>query len=220
MEMQNTAPRNKPLRMHLLELTSMMVKLKRSRMPLPNGAYNETLDSLLMASIKRCEKDETSLISLKYPLTEPSMIHGLMGLKSYMLSLYYENVFCGEYDVSELEWLYDNYCVKFGKDREEAVFNIYSAVYLNALFCDYLKKDYGTLRLTKDDCKLANGLLGALTDDDRYDILFGCAKHFTYGSIAYNNKTFEKLFSSVLYAIKHKSIYKLLVTSEGNPAGE
>ena len=211
METQNQ-PKNKPLRMHLLELTSMMVKLKRSRMQLPNGAYNHTLDTQLMASIKRCEKDETSLISLKYPLVEPSMIHGLMGLKSYMLSLYYENAFCAEYDKEELVWLYENYCAKFERDPVEGVFNIYSAVYLNALFCDYLKKDYGTLKINAADCKLIQSLLGSLTDEDRYDILFGCAKHFTYGSIAYNNKTFEKQLPTILSALKHKAIHKLLVT--------
>lgn len=205
-------PKNKPLRMHLLELTSMMVKLKRTRMQLPNSAYNHTLDSMLMASIKRCEKDETSLISLKYPLADPSMVHGLMGLKSYMLSLYYENVFCAEYGSEELSWFYERYCEKFEKHPEESVFNVYSAVYLNALFCDYLKKDYGTLRITENDCKLIQSLLGGLTDDDRYDILFSCAKHFTYGSIAYNNKSFDRVFPQVLSAVKHKSVSKILTT--------
>ena len=199
--------------MHLLELTSMLVKLKRGRLNLPNLAYNETLDSLLMDAIKKCEQNETSLFSIKYPLVEHSMIHGLMGLKSYMLSLYYETGFCKEYDIDDLEWLYAAYCRKFDKDREASVFNIYSAVYLNALFCDYLKKDYGTLRLSEDDCKLAQSLLGNLTDDDRYEIMFSCAKHFTYGSISYNNKSFDKLFPSVLSAIKHKNVGKILVTN-------
>ncbi|MBQ7161132.1 MAG: hypothetical protein IJR90_05450 [Clostridia bacterium] len=211
METQNPT-RNKPLKMHLLELTSMLVRVKRTRLLLPNETYNETLDSQLMTAIKRCEKNETSLISIKYPIVDHSMIHGLMGLKSYMLNLYYENVFCGEYDKEELKWLYENYCKKFEKDASQSVFNIYSAVYLNALFCDYLKKDYGTLRLTEDDCKLAQSLLGSLTDDDRYDIMYGCAKHFTYGSIAYNNKTFDKLFTGILSAIKHKNIGKILVS--------
>lgn len=211
METQAT-PKNKPLKMHILELASMMVRIKHSRLKLPNEAYNFTLDTLLKASIKRCEKDETALISLNYSLAEPSMIHGLMGLKSYMLSLYYENIFCAEYDAEEIEWIYNAYCKKFEKNPESVVFNIYSVVYLNALFCDYLKKDYGTLRLSEDDCKLAQSLLGSLTDDDRYDILFSCAKHFTYGSIAYNNKTFDKLFTNILSAIKHKNIGKILVT--------
>ena len=210
METTNTS-RNKPLKMHLLELTSMMVKVKRSRTDIPNSAYNFTLDSALMAAIKRCEKDETALLSMDYPLLEPSMLHGLMGLKSYMLSLYYENAFCAEYDNNELSWLYQNYCDKTNKNPESSIFNVFSVVYLNALFCDYLKKDYGTLKLTPDDCKLAQSLLGVLTDDDRYEILFGCAKHFTYGSIAYNNKAFDRHFQSVLSAIKHKSLEKLLI---------
>ncbi len=209
--MEINTSRNKPLKMHLLELTSLMVKVKRSRMELPNGAYNFTLDSALMAAIKRCEKDETALLSMDYPLLEPSMLHGLMGLKSYMLNLFYENTFLGEYEKNEVEWLYNKYCDKTGKSTESSVFNVFSVVYLNALFCDYLKKDYGTLKLTPEDCKLAQSLLGVLSDDDRYEILFGCARHFTYGSIAYNNKAFEKHFPAVLSSIKHKALEKLLV---------
>ena len=211
METQNPA-RNKPLKMHLLEMTSMLVKLKRGRLVIPNCAYNETLDLLLMEAIKRCEKDETSLISIKYPLVDHSMIHGLMGMKSYMLSLFYETEFCKEYEKDDIDWIYNAYCRKSDKDPVEGIFNFYSVVYINALFCDYLKKDYGTLRLTEEDCRLAQSLLGSLTDDDRYEIMFSCAKHFTYGNIAYNNKTFDKLFPGVLSAIKHKSIYKVLIT--------
>lgn len=209
--METNTSRNKPLKMHLLELTSLMVKVKRSRTDIPNGAYNFTLDSALMAAIKRCEKDETALLSMDYPLLEPYMLHGLMGLKSYMLNLYYENAFCAEYENSEIKWIYETYCDKTNKNPEASVFNVFSVVYLNALFCDYLKKDYGTLKLTPDDCKLAQSLLGVLTDDDRYEILFGCARHFTYGSIAYNNKAFDRHFQSVLSAIKHRSLEKLLV---------
>lgn len=212
--METNTSRNKPLKMHLLELTSLMVKVKRSRMDLPNGSYNFTLDSALMAAIKRCEKDETALISMDYPLLEPSMLHGLMGLKAYMLNLFYENTFIGEYEKNEVDWLYDKYCYKTGKNPESSVFNVFSVVYLNALFCDYLKKDYGTLKLTPEDCKLAQSLLGVLSDDDRYEILFGCARHFTYGSVAYNNKAFQKHFPAVLSAIKHKLLEKLLVVEK------
>lgn len=209
--METNTSRNKPLKMHLLELTSLMVKVKRSRMNLSNGSYNFTLDSALLAAIKRCEKDETALLSMDYPLLEPSMLHGLMGLKAYMLNLFYENTFVGEYEKGEIEWLYNKYCYKTDKNPESSVFNVFSVVYLNALFCDYLKKDYGTLKLTPEDCKLAQSLLGVLSDEDRYEILFGCARHFTYGSIAYNNKAFQKHFPAVLSAIKHKSLEKLLV---------
>lgn len=209
--METNTSRNKPLKMHLLELTSLMVKVKRSRMELPNSAYNFTLDSALMAAIKRCEKDETALLSMDYPLLEPSMLHGIMGLKAYMLNLFYENTFLDEYDKSEIEWLYNAHCDKTGKNSDSSVFNVFTVVYLNALFCDYLKKDYGTLKLTPEDCKLAQSLLGVLSDDDRYEILFGCARHFTYGSIAYNNKAFEKHFPAILSAIKHKALEKLLV---------
>jgi len=209
MEAQNTA-KNKPLRMHLLELTSMLVKLKRSRLPISNAAYNNVLDTQLMASIKRCEKEETALLSMDYPLSESSMVHGVMGLKAYMLNLCYENYFCAEYEKDEIAWLYDTYCKSLEGDQSPQC-NIYNAIYINALFCDYLKKDYGTLRLSESDCKIAQNLLSALNDDDRYEILFGCAKHFTYGSIAYNNKAFDRVFPAIISAVKHKTLHKLLI---------
>ena len=209
MESQNSV-RNKPLKMHLLELTSMMVKLKRARMPVPNDAYNNTLDTQLMSAIKRCEKDETALLSVDYPLAESSMIHGMMGLKAYMVNLTYECRFCAEFEGDDVVWLYDRY-VAGCEEGNAKVLNIYSAVYLNALFCDYLKKDYGTLRLTAGDCKIAQNLLAPLVEDDRREILYGCAKHFTFGSIAYNNKTFDRIFPAVNTAIKRKTLADLLV---------
>ena len=209
MESQNSS-RNKPLKMHLLELTSMMVKLKRSRLPVPSEAYNNTLDTQLMSAIKRCEKDETALISVDYPLAESSMIHGMMGLKAYMVNLIYESRFCAEYETDEVVWLYERY-VAADEAGDAKVFNIYSAVYLNALFCDYLKKDYGTLKLTAGDCKIAQNLLGSLSEADRREFLYTCAKHFTFGSIAYNNKTFDRLFPAVNAAIKRKTLAELLV---------
>ena len=82
-------PKNKTLKMHLLELTSMLVKLKRTRLPISNIAYNTTLDQTLMASIKKCENNESLVAAMDYPLCESSMVHGVMGLKAYMLNLLY-----------------------------------------------------------------------------------------------------------------------------------
>ena len=170
MNAEKNSPKNKTLKMHLLEIISLLVKLKRTRLPIAN--------------------------------------------KAYMLNLFYENVFCSEFDQEEVKRLYLLACKKKGFDEENCVFNFFTAVYLNALFCDYLCKDYGTVRITHDDCVLIQDLLGKLTDDDRYAILFGSAKHFTFGSLAYNNKAYEKVFPLILTALKRKSIEKLLVVDK------
>lgn len=214
MNAEKNSPKNKTLKMHLLEIISLLVKLKRTRLPIANKAYNTTLDQTLMALIKKCERNETLVASMDYPLSEASMVHGIMGLKAYMLNLFYENVFCSEFDQEEVKRLYLLACKKKGFDEENCVFNFFTAVYLNALFCDYLCKDYGTVRITHDDCVLIQDLLGKLTDDDRYAILFGSAKHFTFGSLAYNNKAYEKVFPLILTALKRKSIEKLLVVDK------
>ena len=209
MEAQNSK-KGKPIKMHILEMTGLMVRIKKSRLNIPNAPYNKTLDAGLSAAISKCAKEETALISMEYPLVEHNMLHGLMGVKAYLLNLYNENIFCQEYS-EDMEWFYHAYCDKFDKHPENSRFNIYTQTYINALFCDFLVKDYGTLKLTENDCKVAQNLLGGLTDEARYDLLFNCAKHFTYGNLAYNNKTFDKIFDKILNAIKHKNIEKLVV---------
>lgn len=207
-------PKNKTLKMHLLELTSMLVKLKRTRLPISNIAYNTTLDQTLMASIKKCENNESLVAAMDYPLCESSMVHGVMGLKAYMLNLLYENVFCSEFDREDILKLYTAACKNKNYDEERTVFNFFTLVYLNALFCDYLKKDYGTLKISENDCYLIQDLLGKLTDEDRYLILFGSAKHFTFGSLAYNNKAYEKIFPLISSALRRKNIEKLLIVEK------
>ena len=51
---------------------------------------------------------------MDYPLSEASMVHGIMGLKAYMLNLFYENVFCSEFDQEEVKRLYLLACKKKG----------------------------------------------------------------------------------------------------------
>ena len=196
----------KPMRMHLMDMMGLHVKNKKIRLSTQNKVYNDALDRDIMAAIKRIEKEDSALIEMFYPLCEHSMLHGYMGLKSYLLNLYYENAFCHEYNIEDIEWLITNYCRNKGKEEETACFNIYTAVYANALFCDYLKKEYGTLKLTDRDCKLALSLLSPLRDEEREEILFSCARRLTHGSLAYNNKTFLKILPSIITAIKRKNI--------------
>lgn len=196
----------KPMRMHLMDMMGLHVKNKKIRISTTNKVYNDVLDRDIMAAIKRIEKEESALIEMLYPLSEHSMLHGYMGLKSYLLNLYYENTFCHEYNTDDIEWLINNYCRNHDKEEDSARFNIYTAIYANALFCDYLKKEYGTLKLTDRDCKLALSLLSPLRDEEREEILFSCARRMTHGSLAYNNKTFMKILPSITTAIKRKNI--------------
>ncbi len=208
---ERPSARNKPLKAHLMDMMSLLVKNKKVRAPIAMRKYNDALDRDVMSLIKRVEKEESALLDMPYTLFEPTMLHGFMGLKSYLLNLFYENTFIAEYENEEVEWIYKAYCKKHSLNEEEAAFNFYKVVYLNALFCDYLKKDYGTLRITKKDCELAQGLLGILTDGERDEILFSCARKFTFGSLAYNNKAYMRFSTAILSAIKKKDLASLLV---------
>lgn len=211
---KNTQSRVKPMKSHLMDMMGLLARNKKIRVMTLNGAYNNALDRDIMAAIKRIEKEDSAILEMAYPLYEHSMLHGFMGLKSYLLNLFYENSFCKEYNEEDISWLLKNYCVKCGKDEEEGCFNIYGAVYVNALFCDYLKKEYGTLKLTDKDCRLALSLLGPLSDVEREEILFSCARRMTHGSLAYNNKTFIKILPSILTAIKRKNLSAVLTVEK------
>ncbi len=194
------------MKMHLMDMMGLHVKSKIIRINTINKAYNDTLDRDIIAAIKRIEKEESAILEMTYPLFECSMLHGYMGLKCYLLNFFYENSFCREYNEDDIAWVVSNYCRNHGKTEEDSVFNVYGAVYANALFCDYLKKEFGTLKLTDKDCKLAQSLLGPLNDEEREEILFSCARRMTHGSLAYNNKTFMKILPSIITAIKRKNI--------------
>lgn len=203
---RNSQSKVKPMKMHLMDMMGLLVKNKKIRLSTVNKAYNDALDRDIMAAIKRIEKEDSALIEMFYPLCEHSMLHGYMGLKSYLLNLFYENAFCNEYNAEDIEWLIANHCRNKDKEEESSCFNIYTVIYANALFCDYLKKEFGTLKLTDRDCKLAQSLLGPLDDEEREEILFSCARRMTHGSLAYNNKTFMKILPSIITAIKRKNI--------------
>lgn len=208
---RSTQNKPKPMKMHLMDMLGLLAKNKKIRVNTDNKAYNDTLDRDIMAAIKRIEKEESALLEMQYPLSEPSMLHGYMGLKSYILNLYYENTLCNEYNEDDIRWLIETYCKNRDRDETAGSFNIYNIVYLNALFCDYLKKEYGTLRLTEKDCKLAQSLLGSLDVEAREEILFTCARRLTAGNVAYNNKTFLKYLSNISTAIKRKNLASFLV---------
>lgn len=196
----------KSMKAHLMDMMGLLSRSKKIRLSTSNKQYNDTLDRDIIAAIKRIEKEDSAVLEMTYPLYEHSMLHGFMGLKSYLLNFFYENSFCNQYNKEDIEWLIANYCKNKGKSEEEICFNIYGAVYANALLCDYLKKEFGTLVLTEQDCKLAQSLLAPLSDPEREDILFSCARRMTHGSLAYNNKTFIKLLPSIITAIKRKNI--------------
>lgn len=184
---------------------------KRVRLSIANTVYNETFDHDLKEAIKRIEKEEKAIITMKYPLCEPAMLHGFMGVKSYLLNFFYENDFCSEYDIDEINKLLEIYCKNHSYDDSVHAYNVFTIVYLNALFCDYLKKDYGTLTINERDCELIESLLGMLNDESREEILFSCAKHLSSGNIAYNNKAFIKLLPQINNACKKKTVANLLV---------
>ena len=197
-----------------MDMLGLLAKNKKIRLKTDCKVYNDTLDRDIMAAIKRIEKEESALLEMQYPLSETSMIHGYMGLKSYILNFYYENAFCAEYNENDIRWIIETYCKTREKQEPDAVFNIYNIIYLNALFCDYLKKEYGTLRLTDKDCKLAQNLLGSLDTESREEILFSCARRLTTGSIAYNNKTFLKYLPNISTAIKRKNLASFLTVEK------
>ena len=200
----------KTIKMHLIEMLNLLVQIRKTRIDAGIEEYNRVIDKELIAAIKRCENEEQAIFEMSYPLSDPGMLHGYMGVKSYMLNLFFENIFCGRFEKSELEWLI-NACEE-GMTGHNC-FNIYNKAYLNALFCEYLQKDIGTLRLTKEDCAAAQKLLSKLDEQKQYELLAETANRISSSETHnYNAKYFERIAPKILAAVKKKKLGALIIS--------
>ncbi|MBQ7500736.1 MAG: hypothetical protein IJT91_07555 [Clostridia bacterium] len=202
----------KTIKTHLIEMLNLLVQIRKTRISAGIDEYDKVVDKELIAAIKRCETEEQAIFEMSYPLSDPGMLHGYMGVKSYMLNLFFENLFCGRFEQSEIIWLVDS-CDEYMNGHK--CFNVYNKAYLNALFCEYLQKDIGTLRLSKEDCTAAQKLLSKLDDQKQYELLAETANKISSSELHnYNAKYFERIAPKILAALKKKKLTALLTLED------
>jgi len=139
----------------LLESISLMVKVKKTRLDINNGAYEKTIETYIPQFIKSYDAhyDALSTISHFYPLASPIPKSGstINALILYLNGLLEENKFCAEIQGTKL--LYNEYKEQH---MQTAVFqgdNIYAITLHNAIFAILSGRKPGSLRVDVEDCQ-------------------------------------------------------------------
>lgn len=202
------------LKLYLCEATGLLVRVKRTRLNIPNVYYNETVDGFI-GTLKSYDIQfgaHRVTGDIDYPLAiQSNSLRGIHYLRGYLLNLYAENSFCREYDSEEVAKLYTTFCDKHKYPYSEPRLNIYSMVFVNALFNDYLRKEPGSLMITKDECDVIQTLLNSIAEEERRTLLGGIASKMIGGNTLYNVKTAARVMPEILNAIKNGSLKNYLI---------
>lgn len=202
------------LKLHLCEATGLLVRVKRTRLNIPNVYYNETIDSFINLLKKYDVKFGAHRIAgdIDYPLAlQSNSLRGIHQLRGYLLNLYAENSFCREYDADEVAKLYMTFCDKHKYPYSEPRTNIFSMVFINALFNEYLRKEPGTLMISKDECEVIETLLDSISEYEQRSLLSGIASKLIGGNTMYNIKTAAKIMPEILNALKNRTLKNYLI---------
>ena len=203
------------LKLHLCEATGLLVKVKHTRLHLPNVYYNRTIEHSLIMSLKKYDIRFGAHLSnsdIDYPLAiNSNSLRGIHFIRGYLLSLVAENSFCREYSPDEVAYLYKTFCDNHRYPYSEPRVNIYLLVFVNALFCDYLRKEPGSLMLSEDECDICEELLGSLDEEDRKNLICNTASKMLGGNQAYNVKTASKIVGEINNAIKNRKLKNYVV---------
>lgn len=199
----------KRLKLIVCETLGLLVKIKRTRINTPNKKYNDILDEKASAFMKTYDIAAGAHQNPKflYPLAIPvTRARGVYYVKTYLLHLHAENLFCREYDFLEISRLYKIICDSKRLRYANADFNIYSSVYLNSLFATYLTKDQGSLVLTYGDCDKVQKLLAGFSETEQTDIIKTAAAKINRGNPDYNKKTLEMWLPRLINSIGRKTL--------------
>lgn len=208
------------LRNYQLDAASLLVKARRIMAPVPNRSYRRTLNKDLSAAIDNYNMLFSAQIGAKfeYPLALPVQnLRGIYQILAYVSSLHDENLFCREYDGNQIAIVCGIRCEARRVKVETAFMNIYSAIFVNALICDYLRHDHGSLLLRRADCDVAYRLLEPFDDEEREGLLRSVVNRFTGGNPDYNIRYFESILPDLLNALRYNRLHNqvILVPDDG-----
>ena len=181
----------KQLKRMIYETLSLLAKCRAERVITPNIRYNETLDRQITEYLRTYNIATNAHVScaLSYkPILPVDHLSGIYRVKTAALYLSYENEFCRAYDKNEINAVYKRWCDQNAEPYDNAKTNIYELVYTCALLCDYLKKEHGTLSLSREDCDLVCRILEGYSEEKITEILGITASHLIYGNSDYNSR--------------------------------
>lgn len=202
------------LKLYICEATGLLVKVKRSRLSLPNVYYNETIDHSLMSALKSYDiRFGAHKVDgdIDYPLAvQSNSLRGIHYLRGYLLSLLYENTFCREYGAEEISKLYALFCDRHKYPYSEPRVNIYSIVFINAVFNEYMRKEPGVLSISEDECEVMEELLNSMNNEERRNALTGIAAKLIGGNTIYNIRTASRFMPEMLNAVRKHTLKNYL----------
>jgi len=205
------------LKLLICEITSLLVKVKRTKISVPNVLYNDVINNKIMKFLKSYNIATGAHIGGKfdYPLAVPcSKLKGIYYVRRYLMNLYAENLFCRGYETFEINRLYKTLCDTHNFPYDKANVNIFEYVFLNALFAGYLMKEHGSLHITHEDCEKIQKLFAGLSNSEQTEILKSAAMRLGTGNPDYNEKILNSEIPQILNSIKHKTLKNYLVTTK------
>jgi hypothetical protein len=220
MEMKSESFKNlyykgvKQLKLIICEIASLLVKLRRTRINTPNKLYNDILDGRIMKFLKTYDIAAKAHDGekLEYPIAVScSKMVGIYYIKGYLMNLYSENLYCKEYGTYEISRLYKTLCDVNKVPYDKAKFNIYTAVYLNAVFANYLMKGVENLYITYSDCTKIQKLFSTLTEIEQMEVIKSAAARVNHGNPDYNEKVLNTWMPQLLKSIQHGTLKNCLV---------
>lgn len=208
----------KQLKRQLYEAAGLLAKVRSSRIKTPCLLYNQIIDKDVMSALKSYDIPSASHLGGKfdYPLSAANTcanMRGIYYIKTYLFSLYTENCFCKEFELSEISALYETYCDFHNFDYKECNSNIYDMVLLNAVFAEYLQKDTGTLVITLNDCEKIRKLLSSLSQEEQSEVIYSALNRVNYGDRNYNRRAIENHMTPILNAVKHNALSNYLAVT-------
>lgn len=207
----------KQLKLIMCEIASLLVKLRRVRINTPNKLYNSVIDDKIMKFLKTYDIASAAHIGggFDYPVAVPcTKMSGIYYIKGYLMNLYAESLYCKEFDTYEISGLYKTLCDHYNLPYETADINIYTAVYLNAVFAGYLMKVPGNLHITHNDCEKVQKLFSTLTEYEQSDVIRSAAARVNYGNPDYNEKVLSIWMPQILNSIRHGTLKNCLVSEK------
>lgn len=204
-------------KLRIFEVMSILAKVKGNRLCVASDSYNRLFDGQFveaLKTIKQMQGDGAGYEAYEFRpgykvYTHLESLRGISGVRAFMSALYFENAFCAEY-TDALPGFFKLISEQAGKPLEKLEINLFEPVFKNALFCDYLQKEHGTLFLTKEDCSLAVKLLCECDEVSRNEILFTALSRLNFGSTDYNASTLRSMLPRLHRAINDNTLDKFL----------
>jgi len=209
----------KQLKLLCYETLSLLAKARSNRIVTPNEAYNKLIDHDITDFLKSyniaTNAHVNSIFDYKTALPVTNY-RGIYCVKMIIYYLYCENSFCASFDPNELNRLYQRWCDQNNEEYGAAKVNIYALTYTNALLCDYLKKEHGTLTLTYEDCDLVCRIMDDFKISEIANILRTTSSHIVDGDAEYNSKALEKFIPRLARAIASGQLASIIPIDTGN----